>query len=174
MLKLVLLTTLLFATAASAKGLTPLPVHAIKSNPQAAAKLVALKAQAKPVSTLKSFREWKSEKIQASLAQVDQTTRRVQDLRLKAQSPAQKNALENVEQQLSQEEWNLEIAQDLTVTDYLVLYLASQNVSGKFNEAAGKLTSDETAQVLEAYVRNMNAVPNHGQGLLPSAAIQNR
>lgn len=174
MLKLVLLTTLLFAAAASAKGLSPLPVHAIKSNPQAAAKLVAPKAAPKPVSTLKSFREWKSEKIQASLSQVDQTTRRLQDLRFRAQTAVQKSALENLEQQLSQEEWNLEIAQDLTVTDYLVLYLSGQNISGKFNEAAAKLTSDETAQVLEAYVRNMNAVPSHGQGLLPSAAIQNR
>jgi hypothetical protein len=172
MMKLVLLTSFVFAVTAQAKGLSPLPIQAVKVAVHKPASAAPLAKPVKNTSGLKSFREWKSEKIQASLAQVDQTTRKLQDLKTRPQ--VSKAAVENTEQQLAQEEWNLEIAQDLSVTDYLVLYLAQQGVSGKFNEAASKLTPDETAQVLEAYVRNMNAVPSHGQGLLPSSAIQNR
>ncbi|MFN7729789.1 MAG: hypothetical protein ACK5P7_11585 [Bdellovibrio sp.] len=172
MLKLVLLISFVFTVTAQARGLSPVPMPAVKVAAHKPASAAHLAKPGKNTSVLKSFREWKFEKIQASLAQVDQATRKLQDLRSRPRVP--KAAVEHTEQQLAQEAWNLEIAQDLSVTDYLVLYLAQQGVVGKFNEAASKLTADETAQVLEAYVRDMIAVPSHGQRLLPSSAIQNR
>lgn len=124
-------------------------------------------------SIVKSYREWKEEKIRVAALQVEQTRGHLRVLKARAQgSPNLSSAVQNLEQQVAQEEWNLEVARDLAVTDYLVLYLAQQGQPGKLIEAAGKLSAEETAQVLEAYIRSMGAVPSDSRMLLPASATR--
>lgn len=129
-----------------------------------------------------SFRDWKNEKIQHATSKVDQETRRLEQLKAQ-RSKSAINAVEIVraEQSLAQEQWNLEAAQDLTVTDYAVLYLSGCPVGTKFTEAASKMTSDEMGQLIEAYVRTSGGVLGGTLGgdakthpVLPQTAIQQR
>jgi hypothetical protein len=128
-----------------------------------------------PKPNLKSFKDWKDGKIQAAAAQVEQTKGQLSLLRLRAHGSTNlMSAVQNLEQQLSQEEWNLEVARDLSVTDYLVLYLAQQGSPAKLAEAAKQLSPEETAQVLEAYIRSMGGFPSDSKVLLPANALQTR
>lgn len=123
-------------------------------------------------SALKSFRDWKADKVQAAQNQVEKTTKYM--IALKVRGTLNEKQRESLEQQIAQEQWNVEVAQDLSVMDYLVLYLAQQGGPGKFNEAATKLTADETAQVLEAYVRSNGGTSEQNQVVFPTSAAQNR
>lgn len=133
----------------------------------AAAKKTLAPVAAKAASSdLRSFREWKAEKVKAASEQVD---------RVHAQIQARKG-LNNrdLEQQLSQEEWNLDVARDLSVTDYLVLYLAQKGGTAQLTEAARKLSPEETAQILEAYLRSVGSPSSTVSNLPPEASLIGR
>jgi hypothetical protein len=149
----------------------------------AAAALVATRA---PGVQVKSFRDWKSEKIQQATSKFDQEKRRLDLLKAQKSKPARGvDEIVRAEQLLAQEEWNLEAAQDLTVTDYAVLYLSGCPVGTKFAEAASKMTTDEMGQLIEAYVRTSGGALGGTLGgtlsgevkahpSLPQTAIQQR
>ena len=62
----------------------------------------------------------------------------------------------NLENQLQQDQSILEMAKDLSVTDYFVGYLTKiQDKKAAFNEVAGKLTSDEVAELMTAYANSV-------------------
>jgi len=123
------------------------------------------------LSTVKSFRDWKAEKVQAATQQVDRSRLAVKNLKAQGRGGA---SLENAQQELSQDEWNLEVAGDLSVTDYLALYLAQNSGGTKLTEAAGKLSADEIAQVLEAYIHSMGTFAADSRVNLPIHALQGR
>lgn len=163
---------------------TVLVVGLMSAAPAAgAAALVATRA---PGVQVKSFRDWKSEKILQATSKVDQEKRRLDLLKAQKSKPAHGvDEIVRAEQLLAQEEWNLEAAQDLTVTDYAVLYLSVCPVGTKFAEAASKMTSDEMGQLIEAYVRtSVGALGGTFGGILsrdakappvlPQTAIQQR
>ena len=163
---------LLFAIVllAGSLGLCAIPQQALVSTK----KTTTVTAKAPVKSSIKSFQEWKTEKIHAASLQVETSKADLRAVKARAQGKAgYASAVRSIEQQVTQERWNLEVAQDLSVTDYLVLYLAHQGAPGKLAEAAVKLTPEETAQVLEAYIRNMGAFPaaESPKGLPDSASL---
>jgi hypothetical protein len=106
--------------------------------------------------TLKTFSDWKSEKVQTVKEQVSDVRNKLQLVksRLKRDQDPQLNM---VSQQLNQQEWNLEVAKDLNVIDYVVLYLAAQGSKANLKAAAAKFSQEETAQILAAYIKMIQA-----------------
>lgn len=94
-------------------------------------------------SDLLSFQQWKQEKIREATQKLDEVR--------KEQGPAKK-AADGEEGQSFQAEWNLETAQELEITDYVVIYLSQFAGSKKFEEAAARLTKAEIAMVMERYI----------------------
>lgn len=107
-------------------------------------------------AAIKGFREWKSEKIQLAMNQA--VSLRNVILRTKSAGPS-KN-LQALERQLVQLNWNLEVSKDLSVTDYFVLYLSQQPQKDRFKMAAGKLTTAEIADLMQAYAQSLTLNPN--------------
>lgn len=131
-----------------------------------------------PVSAapkMKSYREWKRDIVQDVQSKITgckvQIESRKQQNRVAAvgndpnlkylNKEAEGNlshdvSLEKLERDLRREEYELDIAQDLTVTDYFVGYLIkAQNKKAAFQEAAGKLTPDEVAELMTAYANSV-------------------
>jgi len=118
-----------------------------------------------PVDGLKSYRVWKSEKVQTALSQVLSS----RELLLKAKAFQGKD-IENLQRQLSQLEWNLEVAKDLSVTDYFALYLSQSTSRDRFKTAAGKFTPQEVAELMEAYANALGLNPTESAGKLDPLA----
>ncbi|MGE5085016.1 MAG: hypothetical protein ACM3MG_01850 [Bacillota bacterium] len=126
-------------------------------------------------STVKSYREWKTEKI--SVAQLRVSSLKAQlDARKQARSIAQGTdpnlartgrtgveavptrdiSVEKIERQLREEQYDLEVAKDLSVTDYFVGYLTKiQDKKSAFKEVAGKLSPEEVAELMTAYANSV-------------------
>jgi len=129
---------------------------------------------------IKGFQEWKAEKIQASAQQMTLLKFQIQ----KSQAEGNKKNVEVFEKQLDQIKWNLEVVQDLSVTDYFVLYLSQHPHPERFSIAATKMSTKEVAQLMEAYANTLSPSPTeavvrpHQQAVLPARlpihAIQNR
>lgn len=129
-----------------------------------------------PVKT-KSFREWKSEKVQEALSRVTITRTQIQLAKTKDPNLARRKAgleassgvdTESLESQLQQDQSILEMAKDLSVTDYFVGYLTKlQDKKAAFNEVAGKLTAEEVAELMNAYANSVFGT--HPPELPPSA-----
>ena len=100
---------------------------------------------------IKSYKEWKSEKVHAALTQTQTTRTQI----LKAKSEGKSSQAESLEKLEKQQQWNMEVANDLSVADYFVLYLSQQNQSDRFHEAAKKMTSSEVAELMEAYAATL-------------------
>lgn len=98
---------------------------------------------------IQSYRAWKSERIQSVLGRIG-----IQRANLvKAQTDGKSDMALQAERLLRQEEWNLEVAQDLSVSDYIVLYLSGQSAQNKFYQAAQQMTVAETSELIEAFAR---------------------
>lgn len=95
----------------------------------------------------KSFQDWKKEKIQAAFVQTNTIRTQI----LKAYLDSNTKLQESLERQLNQVRWNSEVARDLSVTDYFVLYLSQQNQPDRFQLAAQRMTTAEVAELIEAY-----------------------
>jgi hypothetical protein len=125
----------------------------------------------------KSFREWKSEKVQDALGKV--TATRIQIAKTKDPNlnrpkgtleAASGSGVESLEDQLEQDQTALEMTKDLSVTDYFVGYLTKlQNKKAAFNEVAGKLTAEEVAELMAAYANSVFGT--HSSDLAPSASV---
>ena len=113
-------------------------------------------AKASQATIIQGFKEWKAEKINTVVQQTQITKNIV--LRTKALGPA-KNLLV-LEKQLVQLNWNLEVANDLSVTDYFVLYLSQQPQADRFKLAASKLTTNEVADLMQAYAQSLSVIPS--------------
>jgi len=127
---------------------------------------------------IKSYREWKSEKVQEALGRVTVTKTQIQVAKSKDPNLARrKGGLEAkfaveitpLEDQLKEDQSTLEMAKDLSVTDYFVGYLTKmQNKKAAFNEVAGKLTAEEVAELMSAYANSVFG--SHNPEIPPSAA----
>ncbi|WP_413289582.1 hypothetical protein [Bdellovibrio sp. HCB337] len=125
----------------------------------------------------KSFREWKSEKVQDALTRVTVTKTKIQIAKSKDPNVARRKAgieassgtnSESLETQLQQDQSILEMAKDLSVTDYFVGYLTKvQDKKAAFNEVAGKLTAEEVAELMAAYANSVFG--SHTSEMPPSA-----
>jgi hypothetical protein len=112
----------------------------------------------------KSFADWKTEKIQVAKTQLIKANAELAAL---LRVDVHSNLRPGLEAQIIQEQWNVEVAQDLSITDYLVLYLSTQRGSSKYKEAAAKLSADDTAKILEAYLKNMKVPETQDERRFP-------
>lgn len=130
--------------------------------------LVFASGQGLSQSQILSFSDWKKDKVQGAKEQISDTKNKIQLIQggMSGKSHSMKDPqLMAVQQQLNEHEFNLEIAEDLGITDYIVLYLSGQNNSQHLKEAAAKMTTEETAQLLEAYIKVVRA-QNQDRGIL--------
>lgn len=124
----------------------------------------------------KSFREWKSAQVQEALSRVTATKTKLaksKDPNLaRRKSPLEASfgvKVEELESQLQQEQAILEMAKDLSVTDYFAGYLTKvQNKKAAFSEVAGKLTAAEVAELMAAYA---NSVFGSSNSEMPPSAL---
>ncbi|MEZ0392777.1 MAG: hypothetical protein ACAH59_11210 [Pseudobdellovibrionaceae bacterium] len=115
-------------------------------------------------NAVKGFQEWRTDKIQAAVNQMLVVKSQI----LRAHGEPNKKNLENLEKQLDQIKWNLEVAKDLSVTDYFVLYLSQHSNPDRFQQAALKMSAKEVAQLMEAYANTLGPVPPTEQLVRPT------
>ena len=106
------------------------------------------------VATALSFEDWKRCKIQTAKEDIQHLK---QNLDQYQKIDPKSSLIPSTKKELSQSEFNLEVAQNLSVTDYLVLYLSNQHNPTRFKEAAAKLSSEDTAKIIEAYLQSLQA-----------------
>jgi len=122
---------------------------------------------------VKSYREWKTERVQQAQANVSIIKAQL-DLKKASRTVAQgtdpnmvnkggteavstqDKSVEKLERMLREEQYDLEVAKDLSVTDYFVGYLTKvQDKKSAFNEVAGKLSPEEVAELMTAYANSV-------------------
>ena len=139
--KLLIASLLFLATGWSAEAVSPplpMPLSSVSSE-----------SRPGPVN-IKSFAVWKQEKIVQAQFQLHQARLHLEATRKLAKNPSE---LQEASREVTQSEWEAEMASDLTVTDYAVLYLSTVNAPAKLKEAAAKLTPEDTFRLLEAYLQ---------------------
>ena len=137
--------------------------------------IVAQTVTQKPVvsaSHVKSYREWKHEMVAEAQGKVASIKTQIDVLKNRTvavgtdpnmarahglEAVASRDlALEKLERDLREEQYDLDVANDLTVTDYFVGYLTKiQNKKAAFQEVAGKLSPDEVAELMTAYANSV-------------------
>lgn len=122
---------------------------------------------------VKSYREWKIDRVQQAQGKVTSVKAQIDakkasrsqalgmdpNLAQKTQVEAVSTtdmSVERLERQLRAEQYDLEVAKDLSVTDYFVGYLTKvQDKKSAFNEVAGKLSPEEVAELMAAYANSV-------------------
>lgn len=112
-----------------------------------------------PPTSVKSFKEWKNEKVQQAIKKVTITKAQIEYKKLNKQFlqrtevvSAKDSELDRLEGVLKNDLYSLEVTQELSVTDYFAIYLTKQeNKPEAYKEAAQKMTSDEVNQLIKAY-----------------------
>lgn len=154
-----------------ALGINPAPVVAAaqpSAPPPASAVPPAARTVAVPttstVTPVKSYREWKNEKVQAAIKKVTITKAQIEYRKLNKQylytdpqiSKTRDSELERYETMLKSDMYALDAAQELGVADYFAGYLTIQdNKSDAYKLAAGKMTPEEVNQLIKAYADSM-------------------
>lgn len=123
---------------------------------------------------VKSYREWKSERVQVAQVRVTSLKNQIENRKAVRAAIVQGTdpnlqkmrgteavsstdyMVERLERQLKIEQFSLELAQDLSVTDYFAGYLTKvQNKKSAFQEVAGKLSAEEVAELMNAYANSV-------------------
>lgn len=122
---------------------------------------------------VKSYREWKTERIQLAQSKVLTLKSQIdvkRGVRVLATGmdpnlshkagleavPSHDISIDKLERELREELYDLEVAKDLSVTDYFVGYLTKvQDKRSAFNEVAGKLSPEEVAELMNAYANSV-------------------
>ena len=120
-------------------------------------------------SSVKGYQEWKNEKVQYAQSQADLVRTQL----LKAKLDSNRKLTDNLEKQIVQLNWNVDVAKDLSVTDYFVLYLSQQTATDRFHQAAQKMSTKEVTELMEAYANTLDTSPSDSivQPVTPQAAI---
>ena len=119
-------------------------------------------------SRVQSYRAWKSERVQSILNRIGIHRANL----VKAQTEGKSDLALQAERLIRQEEWNLEVAQDLTVSDYIVIYLSGQSSPNKFYQAAQQMSVAETSELIEAFARETTPNGDQAQGAKISVDAQ--
>ncbi len=104
-------------------------------------------------STILTFKEWKMEKVQASLQRMSNLRAQIQVLKMES---GNKDILP-LERSLAQESWNLEVIKDLGISDYFILYVRPMKSPNKYKQLAAKMSPDELTEVLETFSKNLSS-----------------
>ncbi len=115
-------------------------------------------------SEYKSYRQWKNEKIQLAIGKLNLTRAHLDSRKLaQAHGNNKTEASSGVEVGLSQLEtqmrldlMSIEMAKDLTVTDYFVGYVNKIQEKKEFiNDIAAKMSAEEVAELMTAYAQSI-------------------
>ena len=127
-----------------------------------------------PDFNVRSYKEWKAVKIQEVQVRLDAYRGR---LALRRNDPQVMRAIsmtgrdlesQRLEFQIRSEINALEIAKDLTVSDYFAGYLAKMNNRQQaFKSVASRLTPEEVAELMSAYANSLFG--SQSSGMSPSA-----
>lgn len=122
-------------------------------------------------SAVRSFKEWKNEKVQAAIKKVTITKAQIEYKKLNKQFlqrtevvNAKDAEMDRLEIQLKDDIYALDVAQALGVPEYFAIYLIKQeNKTEAYKEAAVKMTDDEVNQLIKAYADSMFPSGNNGR-----------
>lgn len=132
-----------------------------------------------PATGIKSYREWKTDRVVEAQGRLEQVRVRMETRRIDPNvAKAQTGTLEGrdpetarLEFQLRQEAAALETARELTVSDYFAGYLTKMSDKrSAFKEAAGKLTPEEVAELMAAYATSVFGVAPMSAPMGPDAS----
>lgn len=116
-------------------------------------------ANAQPSSRLDvvGYKAWKTSRI-------DEAKAALQRLQVDAglEAVSRPSSMGRIERRLEQAKLNVEIATDLTVNDYFVLYLKPLRSKDAFLEAARKLSPDEMGELMIAYQKQLSGDATDG------------
>lgn len=123
---------------------------------------------------VKSYREWKADQVVQAEGKIQTLKSQIitkKTARMAAQgtdpnltlnktgleaSALPDKSTEKLEKELKAELYDLELAKDLSVTDYFVGYLTKiQDKKTAFKEVAGKLSPEEVAELMTAYANSV-------------------
>lgn len=132
----------------------------------AVANQLAMTNQQVAFSNVKSYREWK----QAKISEAENRLKNLKDNMLRSRgltlSATEAGLSTSLQKMLDNEELQFAMAQDLTITDYFIGYLARQkSLQQAIKEVSGKLSAEEVAELMTAYADNFFASK-------PSSTIQ--
>ncbi|WP_413559297.1 hypothetical protein [Bdellovibrio sp. HCB209] len=161
------------ASAVSVQAAAPSAVR-IQAHSLRPVQTTLVQLQQPPTPKIKSYREWKFEMV--STAQVKVTTLKTQidtkKVNRRAASGTDPNlaraknvveavasqdiSIDKMEKQLREEQYELDVAKDLSVTDYFAGYLTKvPDKKAAFKEVAGKLSPEEVAELMNAYANSV-------------------
>ncbi len=109
----------------------------------------------------KSFREWKNERVESASLRLEALQLKMKSLKA-SRAIAKTEAglggdiqIERLQAQLDQAHFSLDLAKDLSVTDYFVGYLTKmEDRKGAISAVAGKLSAEEVAELMNAYANS--------------------
>jgi hypothetical protein len=139
----------------TALALTPTRISAAPSS-----------ATAARTNQYKSFHEWKNSMISSAEARAKVSQDAVSSKRGSASTDPNlinktnseagiSTRLEELHNQAEKDSYQVSMAKDLTISDYFVGYLTKQkDLTGAINEVAGRLSTDEVAELMSAYSTN--------------------
>jgi hypothetical protein len=122
----------------------------------------------------KSYREWKTEMVSTAQMKVTYLKTQIDSKKMNRRAASgtdpnlargrnnleavasQDISVEKMEKQLREEQYDLEVAKDLSVTDYFAGYLTKvPDKKAAFKEVAGKLSPEEVAELMNAYANSV-------------------
>ena len=121
------------------------------------------------------FRAWKNQRIEDARLNLDRAQseasadRQIPSRTLHVRAGASGTRIQRAskgESRLQQAQLNLELATELTINDYFVLYLSQSNGTEAIVEAAKKMSADEVAELMMAYKKRLDSGRSE-IGLLP-------
>lgn len=117
---------------------------------------------ASDLRNVKSFHEWKHERVQAVQAKIQALSQRRDSIRrrLAEQSSTEAglsaSSQKQIDDLLQKEKARMALEKDLTVSDYFVGYLTKiQNRKQAFKAVAPKLSAEEIAELMDAYANSV-------------------
>ncbi len=116
-------------------------------------------------SGISGFQGWKSARVEEARKNLDKLQA---DLQAPMKAPPSKFG--RGDQKLQQAQFNVEIAQELTISDYFTLYVSQLKDRSSFLDAAKKLTAEETADLMMAYQKQLSAGSQVSESSLPLLA----
>ncbi len=128
------------------------------------------------------FQAWKTSRVEEAKLQLEKVkaeapaAAKIAELKpvKSAQDSSRMQKGSRADQRLEQAQLNVEIAEELSVNDYFVLYLNQFKDRSAFLEAAQKLNSTEAADLMMAYQKHLASAAASDAGLtvLPGSTSQ--
>lgn len=122
--------------------------------------MISLGASAEINSTgVLGFQAWKTQRIDEARTTLEKIQAEAQPQAAKPQEAKKKY------QQFQQAQLNLQIVQELTISDYFTLYLSQLKDRSSMLDAARKLSADEIADLMVAYQKALSPSASNDERL---------